>query len=225
MRRTIALACTLAVLLGGCAGDGDPQKPLRTFEPQNTASSPSPKVEKADEVACTLLTSKERRSIAGMKLDIVAPQRVNKEIHRCRWVESLAAPLPRAIEVAVQRTEVWLKQVPRRIDVITQTGGAEGKMLHRLQAAKKDVLRGVDKVDDEEACKIFSLLIEARFDKKGLNQYYALQDENTAAVTRCANGIHTSVSYSERGLESSVPLSEALQRIAKLVHQRARKQI
>jgi hypothetical protein len=182
-------------------------------------------VEKGEAIACTLLTSKERRSIAGMKLDIVAPMRVNQEIHRCRWVESLAAPLPRAIEVAVQRVEVWLKQVPRRIDVIIQTGAAEGKMLQRLQAAKKDVLRGVKTISDDEACDIFSLLIEARFDKKGLTQYYALQDDNTAAVTRCANGIHTSVSYSERGLESSVPLSEALQRIAKLVHKRARKEI
>ena len=94
MRRAVVVLCALAFVVGGCGRGDDPGKPIRTIEPQNTASSPSPKATASDAAACQLLTSKERASIAGANVDAVVPIATQEGGRQCRWVKTLSMPLP-----------------------------------------------------------------------------------------------------------------------------------
>ena len=216
-----ALALLLGVGLAGCADD-PPAEPARTLEPSLTASSPSPAVSEPDSEICALLTSKERASIAGGKLDLVVP--VAQKAKQCRWVKAGSGPLP-AIEVTSAPAREWVSQLPSLVDRMVKAGRVEEKFSDRLQAAKKKVLRGEDKIGEREVCDMFSLIVEANGGKKDSKTlvYFlpTATGEFTASVQTCSKGVNTVVTYSERGLRPSEPLGRAMLRLAALAHQRA----
>jgi len=217
-----ALVLVLAVILGACGGDAEPAKPVRTLEPRLTASSPSPTVNDPDSEVCSLLTSKERASIAGGKLDLVVP--VAQKAKQCQWVKSGSGPLP-AIEVTATPAREWVSQLPSLIDRMVKAGRVDAKFTKRLQVAKRKVLRGADKMDKREVCDLFSLIVEANGGKKDSKTlvYFlpTATGEITASVQTCSRGVNTVVTYSEYGLRPSEPLGRALLRLAALAHQRA----
>ena len=116
MRRSVVVLCALAAALGGCARGDDVTKPTRMIEPQYTASSSSPEGPDKDSKGCTLLTAKERRSIAGEELDIVAPSEAAKDTVRCRWVNTLSTPVPTALRVEAIPAQRWVLGLPQQID-------------------------------------------------------------------------------------------------------------
>ena len=62
MRRALVVSCALAVVLGllAACGSDEPAEPIRTVEPQRTASSPSVDPEAArNSDGCKLLTAKD----------------------------------------------------------------------------------------------------------------------------------------------------------------------
>jgi hypothetical protein len=225
MRRTLLALCGLVLVLGGCTR-GEPEEPLRTFEPQQTASSPSPKPQVAkDSEACKLLTPKDRRSIAGEKVEIVAPLPVTKGVLQCRWVKTLKTPVTPSIKVISRPVQIWASTVPRQIDRSIQTGTVDDKYLARLQAVKKKVIREADEISDSDACDIFALLVEVNEDRKNASEFVLYQGTTrgdfTVAWHRCSGGVETELTYEEPGLAPSEALSQSAVRLGKLAHKRA----
>jgi len=229
MRRALVVSCALAVVLGllaACGGD-EPATPIRTVEPKRTASSPSVNPETAkNSEGCRLLTGKERRSIAGEKLEIVAPSPVIEGALLCRWVKTLKTPLTTSLRVASQPLDVWVQQVPKQIDRLLVQGRSDSEYSKRLQAAKKEILRGKpEEISSKQACEYFSLLVEISMDKKNKTEGILFQgtERGDYSVTwqRCARGVHTELFYEEPGLQVSLALSQAVIRLGKLAHKRA----
>lgn len=225
MRRILLALCALVVVLGGCTS-GEPVEPLRTFEPQQTASSPSPKPQLGkDSKACTLLTGKDRRSIAGEKLRVVAPVPLTKGVLHCRWVKTLKTPATTSITVISQPVQTWALRVPKQIDRSIQYGKVEDKYLARLQAAKQKILREGDEISDADACRIFALLVEVNEGRKKATEFVLFEGTSSGdysvAWHRCRGGVHTELKYEEPSLVPSEALSNSAVRLGKLAHQRA----
>ncbi len=225
MRRSTVVACLLAVVLGGCAGGDNTANPVNTIEPRNTESSPSPKATAKDSEACTLLTSKERRSIAGRRLDVVAPSPAAEGRLQCRWVDTLSTPAPSALKVVTTPAQRWVLGLPGRIDSAIASGRNKPQFSKRLKAAKKRVSEGADEIGDKEACEMFSLIVEVNGGKKGVSQIVLYQPtasgETTATVQTCTRGVYTLVTYDERGLTPSNPLGAAMLRLVGIAQKRA----
>ena len=224
--RVVFCALVLGIVLGACGGDGEPAGPIRTFEPETTASSPSPEplTDQSSE-GCQLLTPDDRRSIAGEKLDTFAPMPPIEGALQCRWVKTLTTPRTTSIKVVSQPPHVWLQQVPIYIDTLVASGRSDAEYSKRLQSLKKRVIRAPEDVSDEQACKYFSLLVEISFDKKGLTK--GLQFQRTqfgdymVAWQQCGGGVHTGLVYEEPGLQVSRALGQSVARLGKLAHRRA----
>ncbi len=228
MRRTLVVLCALAVVLGGVAGCGpDPeQQPAPSIEPIETASSPSPNPTPEKSVACTFLTDKDRRSIAGEAISLVAPAPPAKGSDQCRWVNSLKTAAPTMVQVAVAPIQVWAKSVPTQVDSALRTGRAtsDEKLLDQLLAAKKKIRRGANKISDKEGCEMFSLLAQANGRKKGVTETISFPPFGTqiaAQARTCKDGIYATVTYSEIGLKPSTALSAAVLRLVKIAIKRA----
>lgn len=225
MRRILVASCALALVLGGCGRDGDPAEPRRTVEPQTTASSPSAQAPAKDSEACTLLNAKDRRSIAGEKLEIIAPTQQTDDVLKCRWVTTLSTPAATSLEIVAQPAPVWAQIVPFRVDQMIQAGQAED-FAKELQRAKAKVLRGVDQLSGKDACDMFSLLVEVNDDKKGATQFIQYQGGGAGGgfivyAHRCTRGVYTVLSYSEPELGPSLALSDAMVRLGGIAHKRA----
>lgn len=211
----------LAVVLGGCTRGDEPAKPIHTIEPQNEASSPSPKATASDRDVCKLLTAKERTSLAGERIDIVAP---TTNPHQCRWVKSLKVPHSRSITVFAASAQDWINGLPAMIDRTITEGKADDKDLKRLLAAKKRVAEGADKIGDKEACELFGLLAEVYRDEKNARTVVIFQPRDvSSSVTAqtCTRGRYTALVYAERGLVPSRALNRAVLRVMDYAHERA----
>src|SRR5688572_22560810 len=225
MRRALLALCALVMMLGGCAR-GEPEEPLRTFEPQRTASSPSPKPQVSkDSKACTLLTAKDRRSIAGEKIEVVAPAPLIKDVLQCRWVKTLKTPLTTSIKVSSQPVQYWARTVPKQIEKLIRTGTVEDKWLKRLQATKQKIIREADEISNSEACDIFAFLVRIRDGRKNASDFTLYQGTGrgdfTVAWHRCGGGVHTELIYEEPGMAPSVALTRSIARLRKVAHHRA----
>jgi hypothetical protein len=231
MRHARVVFCALVVVLGGmlgaCGGDAEPAKPIRTVEPQNTASSPSADpMDAKGSPGCKLLTAKERQSVAGEKLETVVPVPVIDGVLLCQWVESLSSAATTSIRVISQRVQRWTETLPAEIDRIIASGKANEKLTDQLQVAKRTILRGSDEISDAQACKYFSLLLEVNDrKKKGRTEALLYQGTSrgdfTVAWYRCAGGVHTEITYAEPGVQVSLPLAQSVVRLGKVAHQRA----
>ncbi|MGH3474250.1 MAG: hypothetical protein ACRDOT_04970 [Aeromicrobium sp.] len=228
MRRALIVSCALAVVLGalGACGGDESANPIRSIEPQRTASSPSPDPETIkDSEGCRLLTGGERRSIAGEKLEIVAPLPVIDGALLCRWVKTLKTPVTTSLKVVSQPLQVWVKSLPKQIERLMVSGRSKEEYSERLQTAKKEILGRSDEISNKEACKYFSLLVEISMDKKNKTEGILFQGTQRGdyKVTwqRCAGGVHTELVYEEPGLQVSLALSQAVIRLGKTAHKRA----
>jgi len=225
MRRSILAACVLAVVLGGCGGADNTANTTNTIEPRNTASSPSPEASDDNSGGCSLLTARERRSIAGKGLNIVAPSQAAKDTVECRWVDDLSSPAPTALRVVTTPAQKWVLRLPDQIENTISAGRVEPEYTKRLLAARKRVFEGADKIGDEEACGMFSLLIEANTGNKNVREIVLYEPAEaggvTAIVQSCSKGVHTLLTYHEIGLAPSKPLADAMVRMVSIAHKRA----
>ena len=215
-----ALAVVLGASLSGCARSDDPGT-LRTFEPETTASSPSPKATAGDRDVCKLLTAKERKSIAGERIDIVAPAR---ESSQCRWVKSLKVRLSTSITVQTSSAQDWVRLLPGLIDGTIAEGKADDKDIKRLVADKKRVAEGTDKIGNREACEMFASLVEAYRGEKEIRTMVTFQpsgDSASALAQTCSQGRFTALRYAERDLYPSSALNAAMLRVLGYAHERA----
>lgn len=221
----MVVLCVLAVVLGaglsGCARGDQPSGPVRTLDPESTASSPSPKATAEDRDVCRLLTSKERKSIAGERIDVVAPTNVTGQ---CRWVKTLKVPLPTSITVVTASAQDWVRRLPAQIDAAIADGSADKKEIKRLVAAKKRVAEGADKIGNKEACELFGLLAEIYRGEKNVRRVVLFQPgevSSSAVAQTCTRGRHTTLVYTERGLVPSRALNNAVLRVMDYAHERA----
>jgi hypothetical protein len=214
----------LGGILGAC-GDDEPANRIK-LEPQRTASSSSPDVKTTkNSEGCKLLTPAERQSIAGDKLDVVAPMPVIKGGLVCRWTKTLSTPRTTSIQVISQPLQVWVQQLPKHIDNLVANGKSDEEYSKRLQSLKKTVLRAPEEVSDKQACEYFSLLVEISQGKKGLTAGILFQGtqygDYKVTWQRCSRGVHTELSYEEPELGISLPLAQSVIRLGKVAHQRA----
>jgi hypothetical protein len=224
MRRAVVVLCALAFVVVGCGRGDDPGQPNRAIEPQNTASSPAAKVA-SDAGACRLLTSKERTSIAGTDIDTVVPAARQEGSRQCRWVSMPSKPLP-ALSVMTSSAQTWVVQLPRMVDSLLVSGRAGKRFTERLQAAKKKVIRGADKLSDSEACEMFSLIVGANGgEERGATELVVFLPTQSGQIIaigqKCTRGIYTSVTYEENDLAPSEPLIAAMSRLVGDAHKRA----
>jgi hypothetical protein len=230
MRRTSVVLCALAVVLSmiaaGCSEPPKSKEP-REVDTIETASSPSPNPTPEDSIACDLLTNKERRSIAGRSISLVAPAPAAKGSAQCRWVDTLKSGAPTMVQVAVAPAQVWAKSVPMQVDSALRSGrAADDKLRAKLLAAKKKISRGADKLTDKEACTMFSLLAQSNGRKKGVTETISFPpfgSQIAAQGRTCRFGIYATVTYSELGLKPSSALSAAVLRLVKIAVLRASK--
>ena len=231
MRRTwvvlSALAVVLSLVLGACGGE-EPQTPIRTPKPQKTASSPSPDTETTKKSeGCKLLTPAERRSIAGEKLNTVAPLPVTKGALVCTWVHTLSTPLTTTLKVDQPTGGPVVRGVPKRIDDLILSGRFDQKYSKRLQTAKKEILRGSEKLSEKQACKYFSLLVEVHEGKEESDRGHPVPGDGPrrlpGELAEVAGGVETELVYEEPGLQVSLALSQSVIRLGKAAHKRALK--
>jgi hypothetical protein len=224
--RLLVLALLAPLVLAACAGD-PPVTPTKDPGPLSTASSPSPRPTSASSPACDLLTSAERRSIAGETVDVEAPSNPPRGGFQCRWVKSLQAPTPTLIAVVVTSAQQWSKSVPQQVDRAIAAGAAKKKsFLTRLLAAKKKVRHGTDKITDKEACDMFSLMSEIYGRKKGTFEvvsFPAYGTQLSVNARSCKQGRYISFSYTEGSLQPSSPLSFSALRLLHVAEARAAK--
>jgi hypothetical protein len=224
--RLLVLALLAPLVLAACAGD-PPVTPTKDPGPMDTASSPSPRPTAKDSPACELLTSAERKSIAGDNVDVVAPGNSPRGGYQCKWVKSLQAPTPTLIAVVVTSAQQWSKSVPQQVDRAIAAGAAKKKsFLTRLLAAKKKVRHGTDKITDKEACDMFSLMSEIYGRKKGTYEvvsFPAYGTQLSVNARSCRKGRYISFTYTEGKLQPSSPLSFAALRLLHITEARAAK--
>jgi hypothetical protein len=126
--------------------------------------------------------------------------------------------------VVTSPADEWVVLLPQLIDR-TVVSGRAGQLNRRLQAAKKKVLRGAEKLSDTEACEMFSLIVLANGGKEGATEFVVYQPTQSgqimATVQKCTKGVHTYLTYEENGLTPSGPLSGAMLRLVKIAHKRA----
>jgi len=222
-----ALAVVLSLLAAGCSRGPESTGPPREVETIETASSPSANPTPEKSIACTFLTDKERRSIAGESISIVAPVPPAKGSDQCRWVKTLKSAAPTTVQVAVAPAQVWAKSVPLQVDNALRSGrAADQDLLKKLLDAKKKIKRGADKLTDKEACAMFSLLAQSNGRKKGVTETISFPPFGTQVAAQgrtCKDGIYATVTYSEIGLQPSSALSAAVLRLVKIAVLRASK--
>ena len=227
MRRTVVVLCALAVVLGvlaGCGRDPASPTPAPSAEPLETASSPSPNPTPENSIACELLTKKERQSVAGEAISVVAAVPPSKGSEQCRWVRSLSSPAATVVQVQIAPAQVWAKSVPQQIDGAFRGGRADEELTKKLLAAKKEIRGGTDKLSDKRACEMFSLLAESNGRKAGVTDTLSFPPFGTqisAQARTCTKGIYATVTYSELGLRPSTALGQAVLRLVKIAHLRA----
>jgi hypothetical protein len=228
MRRAPVVLCALVVVLvaSGCS-EAPKSKTPREVETIETASSPSPNPTPEDSVACKLLTNKERKSIAGRSISLVAPAPPAKGSDQCRWVNTLKSAAPTMVQVAVAPAQVWAKSVPMQVDSALRSGrAADDELRAKLLAAKKKISKGADKLSDKEACTMFSLLAQSNGRKKGVTETISFPpfgSQIAAQARTCRFGIYATVTYSELGIKPSSALSAAVLRLVKIAVLRADK--
>ena len=227
MRRTFVVLCALAVVLGvaGCGRD-QAARPAPSIEPLETASSPSPNPTPEKSMACKLLSDKDRRSIAGVDIKVVAPAPPAKGSEQCRWVSTLKTGAPTMVQVAVAPAQVWAKTVPTQVDGALRSGRADQDLVKKLLAAKKELRHGADKISDKRACEMISLLAQANGRKAGVTETTSFPPFGTqisAQARLCSKGIYATVTYSELGLKPSTALGQAVVRLVRTAHLRATK--
>jgi hypothetical protein len=226
MRRTVVFLCALVFVLGGCGPDPETVKP-RTIETTETASSPSPNPTPETSIACKMLSDKERKSIAGEPISLVAPASPAKGSVVCRWVKTLKSALPTQVMVLAAPAQVWAKSVPQQVDGALRSGRAtDDKLRHQLLAATKRLHKGSDTLTDKEACGMFSLLAQSNGRKKGVKETISFPpfgSQVSAQARTCYKGIYVTVTYAEIGLKPSTALSAAVLRLVKAARVRAAK--
>ena len=225
MRRALIVTCALAVVLAGCARGADPAAPASTFTPSETASSPSPaETAFSDEQACRLLTSKERKSISGVKLDAVAPAPSAAGTSQCHWRTAQSAPFP-TLNVVTMTSQTWAKGFPEAVDEAVRSGRASKKLAKRLRTARSEAMRGSNSMGKEEACRYFSLILETYdLPRNSRTTTFIPTEVNGqlgSTVATCSRGLYTAITYAEVDLTPSDALYAAFVRLLELAHQRA----
>lgn len=133
-------------------------------------------------------------------------------------------PLP-ALEVVTSPAKEWVQLLPQLIDSTIASGRAEKRFTKRLQAAKKKVLRGADRLSASESCEMFSLLVRANGGKKGTSEIALFRPtqsgQTVATVQICTKGVYTLVTYEEKSLTPSLPLADAMLRLVRIAQKRA----
>lgn len=176
--------------------------------------------------ACKLLTPKERRSIAGQKIDVVVPSVPMPKAFQCRWLTSTTSSFP-TVQVVTMTAQSWVSQASPRIDEALFRRSTGKKLTARLLEARKTIARGADELSDREACDVFSTLNEANSGDKGVRTASSLgtvQGQPSATVSMCSKGAVTSLAYAEVGLQPGAAVFQAVSRLLKIAHQRAVKQ-
>jgi len=174
-------------------------------------------------VACTLLTRKERADLAGYSLNAEVPVRPDPGTEECIWVHSLREPVRSAVRVTALSTLVWARQVAPQIRaaIVKPTTGKALKA--KLEAALVDLIAGGDKVPTEKACEAYLLLAEShgavRSDQR---VFYATIGAMPAAFgIACEDGILTIAGYGEFGLGPSLALHRGVTKLADAASERA----
>lgn len=222
MRRALMVVVALAVLLSGCAR-GEPAGPVKTLAPLETASSPSPTPTAAESAACTFLTAKERRSIAGAPIDLVVLSNIPKDSEQCRWQKDASAATT-MLQVTVSPAREWSRRMPTFVDAAIKSGRVTSEATRdRLRAAKKRVGEP-PALTDKQACDMFSLIAEVNGQKKDASQvlsYGTFGAQVSAKGVMCSKGVLTSLTYSEFGLTRSTSVALAVLRLLEIAHKRA----
>jgi hypothetical protein len=215
-------AVVMAIALVSCSRTAEPQRPIRTFEPSVSPTAPAKRTP-ASEKACSLLTSDERRGLAGTTMDQVVPGNPAQAAYSCEWVHSLLEPATMKVSLDAMEADRWASRNGVQIESATQNSQGDKEKLAQLRTALRDIRRGPNGMTPERGCDIFGLIYSVRGFKPGDTVVFPYGDGrlNGVFAASCTAGVVVAVGYSEYGLVATAALAEAVMKLRAAAEERA----
>lgn len=174
-------------------------------------------------VACTLLTARERQDLSGYPMNAELPVRPEAGTQECVWVRSLREPARAAIRVVAFSTPTWSRQVVPQIRAAIGNPKTSRPLAAKLEGALADLLANPDGLPTEQVCETYILLAESRGAKLGVDQvaYLRIGAMPAAFSVTCADDTMTIAGYGEYGIRPSLGLNRAVTRLVEAASERA----
>jgi len=217
------VAALCVALLAACARTDDSPRPTHTQTAELTTSSNGAKPAKRE--ACKLLTSEERKGLAGRTMDSVVPVSAAAGTQECQWVHSLQDPSNAVIRLVAINTQEWAKVARTQINEAIRNPRLSANTVMRLQAASKRLAKGTSDLTDNQVCNIYWTLAAASGFHHGAEVVFSstIGRMHAAYAASCGEGWLTMIGYGEYGLHTSITLYQALIDLRGVVQDRAAK--
>lgn len=228
--RTLLVLASLLVITGCSASGGQagsassPQPaPASATAPASTtpaaAPSTAPSADAAGADPCDLLTAEEL-AVLGATEGMTAKPGLTGGIPNCQW------PFPdgRFIQLVATSASEWARSLPEVMRMLDQSGIiVDQEQKDRLKAGQELVERG-GRLDPDEACDLFSLMLELRGGPPGqqhtVNIIPSPEDPQAVTAQMCSGGRFTSVMIaSSQGLAEPLPGQQVVD-VVQAVHRR-----
>lgn len=198
-RTLLPILVLTLVTLGACSGSGGSDE--GGAKPSATESGPTADVDEA--AACKLLTSADRKKLAGAAVDTVLTSDAREGgSSQCRWQTTTAL-----IQVTTLPAKTWAQSLPDVVAQLEKAGDAGSAADQRDLARAKKLLAGADSFTDAEACAAFTTLAEIGGADKGatttITPVPITETESGLSAQTCTSGQLTSVIYSVPGLKET----------------------
>jgi hypothetical protein len=219
IRRLVPLAACALVLLSACSGSDDSQPAAKgSAKPSASATPTAPPVDPS-QIACKMLTSSDRSTLAGAAVDEVVAASGTDGGSQCRWQAESAV-----IQVTTLPAKEWAKSLPDVVKKIESSSAAASPADKKdLEAAKK-LLSGAASFTDAQACRAFTTLAELDGDPKGttttVTSIPITDTESGISAQACDDGELTSVLYSIPGLKETPAIDKTVTTILERAQKR-----
>lgn len=223
VRMRVGLAGFLVcATLASCTRWAPEPRPTGTLEPTITQSSVVPTADK-NNVACTLLTKKDRFDLVGYSMDAEVPVRPDPGTEECVWVRSLNRSARAAIRVVAFSTPVWSRQIVPQVQAAIVKPSSGKALRRKLQKALAELIADRGELSGDRACEIYVLLAKSRGADLGVDQvgYSQIGALPAAFAITCEGGIMTMAGYGEYGIRPSLALNHGVTKLAEAASARA----
>ncbi|MDO5629009.1 MAG: DUF3558 family protein [Mobilicoccus sp.] len=199
--RSLSLALTCALfLLGGCSAapgaDGPEAATASSPQAAPAAVSPtaagSPNTTPASvEDLCGVLDDTDLASLLG-DAEVQSRPDLLDGLDRCQW----QTPDWRFVQVTQADASAWARALPDAVRGYRESGLATGDDLAKITDAA-DLIEQGGTVPPDEACDLFSMLLEVTDGRPGLTEVVRVVPDPSRPLSmsgqRCADGVFTSV--------------------------------
>jgi hypothetical protein len=189
--RSVLLTLPIALLLVGC-GSSDPGDSSDSGNEAAPTPSPTATSDSAASGACDLLSDDQVADLAGTELSEVHETQIVGALPACVWGSLNDV----GVQAGVMEAGQWAHALPDAVDQFVASGIADEKNLRKLRAAA-DLIESGREIPDEQACALFSDLVELNGMRAGsdLSVAFVPNAASPQAVTAqvCRDGTYATV--------------------------------